>query len=64
MTFDKEGNKVTDTLKWPGASEEVSTLGMLGQSIILAQAKTGEIIFKGINTTPNHHEHNKALSGH
>jgi hypothetical protein len=37
---------------------------MLGQSIILAQAKTREIIFKGINTAPNHHEHNKALSGH
>jgi hypothetical protein len=37
---------------------------MSGQSIILAQAKIGEIIFKGISTTPNHHEHNKAPSGH
>jgi hypothetical protein len=33
-------------------------------SIILAQAKTGEIILKGINKAPNHQEHSKAPLGH
>jgi hypothetical protein len=37
---------------------------MSGRSIIPAQAKTGEIILKGISTAPNHQEHNKAPSGH
>jgi hypothetical protein len=37
---------------------------MSGRSIIIAQAKTVEIILKGIGTTPNHQEHNKAPSGH
>jgi hypothetical protein len=64
MTFGKEGKKPTDTLWWPGASEEDSTLGMLEQSIILTQAKTVEIKLKGINTTLNYQEHNKAPSGH
>jgi hypothetical protein len=37
---------------------------MSGRSIILAQAKTGEIILKGINTTPNHQKPSKSPSGH
>jgi fatty acid-binding protein DegV len=37
---------------------------MSGRSIIPAQVKTGEVILKGINTTLNHEEHNKAPSGH
>ena len=37
---------------------------MSGRSIILAQVKTREVILKGINTTLNHQEHNKAPSGH
>jgi hypothetical protein len=36
---------------------------MSGRYIILAQVKTGEIILKGINTAPNHKEHNKAPLG-
>jgi hypothetical protein len=39
-------------------------LGMSGRFITPAQATTGEIILKGISTTPNHQEHNKAPSGH
>jgi hypothetical protein len=37
---------------------------MLGQSIILVQAKTWEIKLKGISTSLNHQEHKKAPSGH
>jgi hypothetical protein len=64
MTFGKEGKKPTDTLRWPGASEEDSTLGMLGQSIMPPQVTTGETIPKGSSTALSRQEHNKALSGH
>jgi hypothetical protein len=64
MNFGKEGKKPTDTLRWPGASEEDSTLGMSGQSIMQAQVITEETILKGSSTTLSRQEHNKALSGH
>jgi hypothetical protein len=64
MIFGKEGKKLTDTLKWPGASEEDSTPGMLGQSIMPAQVMTGEAKPKGNNIAPNHQGHNKVPSGH
>jgi hypothetical protein len=64
MTFSKEGKKPTDTLRWPGASEKDSTLGMSGQSIMPPQVTTGETIPRGSNTTLSRQEHNKALSGH
>jgi hypothetical protein len=67
MTFGWEGKKPIDTPRWPMASEEDSTLGMSGQSIILALATTEEIKLKGINTAPNLQGlqgHNKALSCH
>jgi hypothetical protein len=64
ITFDKEGKKPTDTLRWPGASEEDSTLGMSRKSIMPAQVTTEETILKGSSTTLSHQEHNKALSGH
>jgi hypothetical protein len=64
MTFDKEGKKSTDTLRWPGASKKDSTRRMSRRSITPAQVKTWEVIHKGINTTLNHQEHNKAPSGH
>jgi hypothetical protein len=64
MTFDKEGKKPTDTLKWPGASEGDSTLGMSGQSIMVAQVMTEEVKLKGSSIAPNHQGHNKAPSGH
>jgi hypothetical protein len=41
MIFSKEGKKPSDTLSWPGASEEDSTLGMSGRFIILVQMTTG-----------------------
>jgi hypothetical protein len=64
MTFDKEGKKPIDALRWPEASEEDSTLGMSGQSIMLAQVTTGESIPKGSSTALSRQEHNKALLGH
>jgi hypothetical protein len=64
MTFDKEGKKPIDTLRWPGASEEDSTLGMSGLSIMPVLVTSGETILKGSNTTLSRQEHNKALSGH
>ena len=64
MIFGKEGKKLTDTLKWPGASEEDSTPGMLGQSITPAPVMIGEANPKGKSTAPNHLGRNKVLSGH
>jgi hypothetical protein len=64
MTFDKEGKKPTDTLKWLGASEGDCTPGMLGQSIMPAQVTTGETKPKGSSTAPNHQGHNKVPLGH
>jgi hypothetical protein len=61
MTFGKEGKKPTDTLKWPGASEEDSTLGILGQSIIRAQVMIGEIKPKDNSIAPNHQGRNKVV---
>jgi hypothetical protein len=64
MTFSKEGKKPTDTLRWLGASEEDSTLGMSGQSIMAAQVTIGETTLKGSSTALSRQDHNKALSGH
>jgi hypothetical protein len=64
MIFGKEGKKPTDTLKWPGASEGDSTLGMSGQSIMPAQVTTGETKPKGSSIGPNHQGRNKVPSGH
>jgi hypothetical protein len=64
MISGKEGKKLTDTLRWPGASEEDSTLGMSGQSIMLAQVMIGEANPKGKSMAPNHQGHNKVPSGH
>jgi hypothetical protein len=54
MIFSKEGKKPSDTLSWPGASEEDSTLGMSGRFIIPVQMTTWGIIPKRNNTTLNH----------
>jgi hypothetical protein len=64
MIFGKEGKKLIDILKWPGASEEDSTTGMLGQSIIPAQVTTEETKPKGSSIAPNHQGCNKVPSGH
>jgi hypothetical protein len=64
MISGKEGKKLTGTLRWPGASEEDSTLGMSGQSITPAQVMIEEANPKGNNTTPNHQGRNRVPSGH
>jgi hypothetical protein len=64
MIFGKEGKKLTDTIKWPGASEEDSTPGMSDQSIMPAQVTTGETKPKASSIAPNHQGHNKVPSGH
>jgi hypothetical protein len=60
----KEGKNLTDTLRLPGASEEDSTPGMSGQSIMPAQVMIGEANPKGHNTAPNRQGRNKVPSGH
>ena len=64
MIFGKEGKKLIDTLRWPGASEEDSSPGMSGQSIMPAQVMIGEANPKGNSTAPNHQGRNKVPSGH
>jgi hypothetical protein len=64
MTSAKEGRKLTDSRKWPGASEEESTRGMSGQSIIPLRVTTKEVSLRGRNTPHNLRGNNKALSGH
>jgi hypothetical protein len=64
MTSDKEGRKLTDFLKWLGASEEESTLGMLDQSIAPVRLMTKEASFRGHNTPPSLWDSSKAPSGH
>jgi hypothetical protein len=64
MIFAREGKKPTCFLKWLGASEEESTLGMSDQSITPAKVMTEEASFKGHNTALNPQGNNKVLSGH
>jgi hypothetical protein len=64
MIFGKEGKKLTDTLKWQGASEEDSTPGMSGQSIMPAQVTTGETKHKDSIIAPKHQGRNKVPSDH
>jgi hypothetical protein len=64
MIIGKEGKKPSNTLSWPGASEEDSTPGMSGRFIIPVQMTNGRIIPKRNNTTLNHQGCNKILSGH
>jgi hypothetical protein len=64
MIFGKEGKKLIDTFKWPGALEEDSTPGMSGQSIMPAQVITGETKHKDSSIAPKHQGRNKVPSGH
>jgi hypothetical protein len=61
---DFQQKRPTDTLRWLGASEEGSTLGMLEQSTIPAQVMTGQTTLKATSKTPNLQECNKALTDH
>jgi hypothetical protein len=64
MISAKEGKKLTNILRWPGASEEDSTQGMSERYTIPAQVKTKAITTKGINIAPSQPGHNKAPSDH
>jgi hypothetical protein len=62
-TSAKEGRKLTDSRRWPGASEEESTRGMSGQYTIPARTTTKEVSFRGRTTPHNLRGNSKALSG-
>jgi hypothetical protein len=64
MISGKEGKKLTNTQRWPGASEEDSTPGMLGQSITPAPVMIGEANPKGNSTAPNRQGRNRIPLGH
>jgi hypothetical protein len=64
MTSDKEGRKLTDFLRWLGASEGESTLGMSDQSIAPVKMMTKEASFRGHNTPHSLRDNSKAPSGH
>jgi hypothetical protein len=63
-TSAKEGRKLTDSRKWPGALEEEFTRGMSSQSIIPLRVTTKEVSLRGRNTPHNLRRNSKALSGH
>jgi hypothetical protein len=64
MTSDKEGKKLTDFLRWLGALEEESTLGMSDQSTALVRVTIKEANFRGHNTPHSLRDSSKAPSGH
>jgi hypothetical protein len=63
MTSAKEGRKLTNSLRWPGASKEESTRGMSGQFITPLRVKTEEVSYRGHSILHNLRGNNKALSG-
>jgi hypothetical protein len=63
-TSAKEGRKLTDSLKWPGASEEESIRGTLGQFITPLKVMTKEVSLRGHNIPHNLRGNSKAPSGH
>jgi hypothetical protein len=64
MTSAKEGRKLTDFLRWLGASEEESTLGMSDQSTAPVRMMTKEASFRGHSTAHSLQDSSKAPSGH
>jgi hypothetical protein len=64
MTSDKEGRKLTNSLRRLGALEEESTLGMSDQSIALVRMMTKEASFRGHNIPHSLQDSSKAPSGH
>jgi hypothetical protein len=63
MTSDKEGRKLTDFLRWLGASEGESTLGMSDQSIAPIRMMTKEASPRGHSTPHSLRDSSKAPSG-
>jgi hypothetical protein len=64
MTSNKEGRKLIDFLRWLGASEEESTLGMSDQSTAPVRMMTMKASFRGHITPHNLQDSSKAPSGH
>jgi hypothetical protein len=64
MTSDKEGRKLIDFLRWLGASEGGSTLGMSDQSTAPVRMMTKEASFRGHSTRHSLRGSSKAPSGH
>jgi hypothetical protein len=64
MISAKEGRKLTDSPKWPEASEEESIRGTSGQSITPLRVTTKEVSLRGHNIPHNLWDNSKALSGH
>jgi hypothetical protein len=62
MTFDREGRKLTDSPKWPGASEGESILGTSDQFIPLRMT-TEEASNRGHNILPRLRGNNRAILG-
>jgi hypothetical protein len=63
-TSAKKGRKLTNSLKWPGASEEESIRGTSGQSITPLKVMTKEVSLRGHNIPHNLPGNNKAPLGH
>jgi hypothetical protein len=64
MTSTKEGRKLIGFLRWLGASEEESTLGMSDQSTTPLRMMTKETSFRGHNIAHSLQDSSKAPSGH
>jgi hypothetical protein len=64
MTSDREGRKLTDFLRWLGASEGEFTLGMSDQSTAPVRMMTKEASFRGHSTPHSLWDSSKAPSGH
>jgi hypothetical protein len=64
MTSNKEGKKLIDFLRWLGASEEESTLGMSDQFIAPVRMTIKEASFIGHNTPHSLRDSSKTPSGH
>jgi hypothetical protein len=64
MIFTKEGSKLIGFLRWLGASEDESTLGMSDQSTTPVRMMTEESSFRGHSIAHSLQGSNKALSGH
>jgi hypothetical protein len=60
----KEGRKLTYILRWPGASEEGSTQGMLEKYTIPVKVRIGTTITKGTSTVLSQQGHNRAPLDH
>lgn len=63
-SFVKEERKLTDTLRWQGASGEYFIQDMLEQSTTHAKVKTRKAIIKGSRVTHNQQGHTRIPSDH